>query len=647
MGQAGSVLNPLRSDIQLLRGLAVMLVVLFHAKLVDKSASYLGVDVFFVISGYLITSHIVTSIKAGKFNLYGFWRRRAYRLIPAAYFTFIVTWLASVLILSSAEFRQLGSQLLGGIFFVSNFVLWKQSGYFYGEAELKPLLHTWSLAVEGQYYFLIPLLFIAVPRKYWLSATLFAAFSSFALCLVYQAKEAAFYLLPFRAWELLLGSVVALVPVDDSRFRSKRKTILLVIAWCVIAVMPLMPLRAAHPGLPALILCLCTAFVLGANQSAPCGHLFLRPLVKIGDFSYSVYLVHWPIFAFANNIWLSDNPIPVGYRISLVLLSLILAYALYRLVELPFSGGARVSSRTFFGGVSFVVVALITSVFLVGDDSGKITNETAARTPNHGFGVTCAESGSRFSPKPGCQSDPGADVLVWGDSFAMHLVEGLVKSRDLRVVQATKALCGPMIGLAVVRGRPSGNREAAESCLSFNDSVASWLASDDAKRIRLVVLSSPFDQFLSSEEVNLVRSGELNTTAHIDKATSQQAMLAIRRTVAAIRATGKRVVLVAPPPFADYDIARCLDRLSTAKPLAGAPADCRIPVRAYEVARGQVLRFLEDIESDKLIDIVRFDAVLCDGQYCDVRVDGSLVYNDKGHLARAGGIALMKHIDIH
>lgn len=201
-----------RVDIQALRGLAVLLVVFYHAKIGDLAAGYLGVDIFFVISGFLITTLVASGIDRGTFRLRDFYFRRAKRLLPAAYVTFAVTAVLAPWVLNQQELRDFAAQMVGAVTFTGNIVLWQQTGYFSGAAHLKPLLHVWSLAIEEQYYFLLPAALLFIKPTRWLAGAVILAALSFGLCIVGEmlAPSPTFYLLPSRVWELLIGSIGAL-----------------------------------------------------------------------------------------------------------------------------------------------------------------------------------------------------------------------------------------------------------------------------------------------------------------------------------------------------------------------------------------------------------------------------------------------------
>jgi peptidoglycan/LPS O-acetylase OafA/YrhL len=622
-----------RIDIQSLRGLAVTFVVLYHAKLGFLEAGHLGVDIFFVISGYLITGIIQSNIERGTFSFGDFYLRRAKRLLPAAYVTFFVTVILSGIFLTSIEMQDFVMQLLGAVTFTGNIALWLQAGYFEGEAHFKPLLHVWSLAIEEQYYLLLPAAMVIVPRKYWTVGTALLLGISLILCLALGSIKpgATFYLLPTRAWELLIGSLGVLT-LERSRagFGLSR---LFWPALIALFLIPVFPIGHQNPGLDAVIVCVATLVVILRRHPILNEGIISRVLAKIGGFSYSLYLVHWPLFSFANNAYVSD--VPIGVRIFLFVLSFVLGYFLYRFVEAPVKAGNFQSIPSVFGLVVTASIALIAFALFLTRLNQPITDFSYVLRGNHGFGEAC-EFGAQFTPLSDCRNSADPSILVWGDSFAKHLVPGIVSSSDLGVIQATKAVCGPFIHLAPF-DKGDYSRPFAEDCLKFNASVLDYLSRNSS--IEVVVLSSPFAQYLDANAWGgrgfrslLISDGKFVE----DDPDIDVTIQSMRETVLRIRALGKRVVVVAPPPSANFNIGACLERKATEKLTLGTAHDCQILVSEYHTQQALVLEFLARLPHEAGVNVVRFDEFLCSSLLCLTQIDGTFIYRDGSHFTYDG-----------
>lgn len=405
--------SKLRTDIQALRGLAVLLVVVYHANLGWLGAGYLGVDIFFVISGFLITSLVAGGIQRGNFSLKEFYFRRAKRLLPAAYVVFGATAVVAPWLLNQQELNDLIWQVLGAVTFTANLFLWQQTGYFDGASELKPLLHTWSLSIEEQYYLLLPAALLFMNPRHWLRALGVAAVGSLALCLwaVTQMPSATFYLLPTRAWELLFGSLGALLVLRPGMaLRLERSA---AVRWlflpslvCLVTV-PALPAAGPHPGLGALLVCLATLIVILRRDRRIGTGMPARVLAAVGDFSYSLYLVHWPVLALLRNAYTGpDSDIPVEARMGAAMLSIVLAYGLYRLVEDPIRR-ARVSFSTPLLAKGMAASLLLLAIAPAGSLAMKGDTNFAHRLRvNFGLSPEC-EYKSTFEPKPACEAGTG------------------------------------------------------------------------------------------------------------------------------------------------------------------------------------------------------------------------------------------------
>lgn len=384
-----------RIDIQALRGLAILLVVVYHARLLPLPGGYLGVDIFFVISGFLITSLIVRAIQAGNFSFADFYYRRARRLLPAAYVTLAVCLALSPFLLTSIEMRDFVMQVLGTVTFTGNFVLWSQTGYFESTAELKPLLHVWSLAIEEQYYMLLPAALVFIGKRYWLPGILALTLMSLGLLIALgpSMPGAVFYLFPTRAWELGIGSLLALATLGLKAQHSVRY-LALPAGAALLLVPALFPASRLHPEINALLVCLATAVLIAGNYRSLNEHMATRALARVGDISYSLYLVHWPIFAFLNNANVGGGGTWWPLRLGALLLSFILAYLLYAQVEQRFRLTApRPVSKKYVGSMVLLSVLLVAAVVSIEHVSRSAVDYGHRLRANVGFSRNCESKG--------------------------------------------------------------------------------------------------------------------------------------------------------------------------------------------------------------------------------------------------------------
>lgn len=633
-----------RVDIQALRGLAVLLVVVYHARLGAPASGFLGVDIFFVISGFLITGLVKAGIEQGTFTFRDFYFRRAKRLLPAAYVTFLITILCAPFILGTSELRDLTAQVAGALSFSANIVLWQQSGYFEGAAELKPLLHVWSLSLEEQYYFLLPATLVLIPRRLWLRATILIAIASLGLCLaLIQWKPiATFYLLPTRAWELAIGSLGAFLIA-----RPAMRTIARRLFWpgiLLLVTLPFIESTGNHPGLPAMLICIATLVVildgrLSYTSSAP-----LRSMARIGDLSYSLYLVHWPVFAFLNNAWVGEMPgeLPWPLGLAAMAASFPLAWLLHRFIEEPVRQAKISFSRQHLRRILAASLALAVLPFGLARAYSSSIDFSTQRQANFGLGPACEQS--TFKALPECMTDERPEVLVWGDSYAMHIIPGLQADHRNRLLQATRSACGPLTGIAPVERSPKKGYDThwARSCIEFNEDVMAHLAQTPS--ISTVVLSSPLRTYLDGDTFDILvenQGGYRQTPPDADIALQH-----LSETIMRIRALGRRVVLIAPPPSSYFDIGACLGRLQEGRLILGAPNDCVIDESDYRRRRSNVLELLDRISETAKVNVIRFDPLLCNSTHCRTSLEGTALYRDSGHLSRAGSRLLGQRIGL-
>jgi len=341
-----------RAEIDGLRALAVVPVILFHAGFELFSGGFVGVDVFFVISGYLITTILIEDLENQRFSLVSFYERRARRILPALFFVIFVCIPFAWMVLSDAALDKFGSGLIGVSLFLSNVVFWKQQGYFDESAELNPILHTWSLAVEEQYYVLFPIFLILAwrfgkNRVFWMIIVMAAISLLLSEWGWRNQATANFYLAPTRAWELFAGSIAAFV-VQKQGVQKNNILALFGLAAIIFSIFfydettPFPSVYALVPVLGVVLL------VLYADKDTIAARLLsTRGFVGIGLISYSAYLWHQPLFAFFR-VYNNEVTLNVYASLGFFVLSLVLAYLSWRFIEKPFRRKANFSKLSIF-----------------------------------------------------------------------------------------------------------------------------------------------------------------------------------------------------------------------------------------------------------------------------------------------------------
>jgi peptidoglycan/LPS O-acetylase OafA/YrhL len=341
-----------RADIDGLRAVAVLGVIVHHATPTVLRGGFAGVDVFFVISGFLITSILLRDIDAGTFSFAKFYERRVRRLVPNLALLLVVCTGIAWFVLLPGDFQNYSKSLFNTTIFTSNMFFWRDSWYFAAPSQTKPLLHTWSLAIEEQYYLLFPVMMWTLKR--YLPKRLaavcvvgFVASLTLSIWAVRNTPAAAFYLLPSRAWELLLGSVLVVGVLPELHSGRMRELLAAAGLLAIAAAMLLFDTSTPFPGIAAAMPCLGAALVLyagvGPYTTVTARVLSAAPLAFVGVISYSLYLWHWPLLAFAKYYFLSSLTATIAAVV--VALSILLAYVAWRFVEQPVRTGQLFASR--------------------------------------------------------------------------------------------------------------------------------------------------------------------------------------------------------------------------------------------------------------------------------------------------------------
>ena len=369
-----------RREIDGLRALAVLPVILFHAGFSVVSGGFVGVDVFFVISGYLITAIILEELAAGRFTVAGFYERRARRILPALFFVLLACLPFAWWLLLPTELVDFGKSVSAVAVFASNILFWLQTDYFAATAEQIPLLHTWSLAVEEQYYLVFPL-FMSLAwglGKRWL-VRLIAVVALVSLgwseWLWRSSVEANFYLIPSRAWELMVGALAAFYLQKNQAAQGVMAQAASVLGLVLLGYavfffddgIPFPSVYALVPTLGAVLL------ILFATSATWVGKLLASPpLVWVGLISYSAYLWHQPLFVFARLQTLEEPS--VGFMAGLCVMTLVLAWLSWRFVEKPFRDRSRFTRTQIFSGAvigSLLFIAVGATLVLTDGFAGR------------------------------------------------------------------------------------------------------------------------------------------------------------------------------------------------------------------------------------------------------------------------------------
>jgi peptidoglycan/LPS O-acetylase OafA/YrhL len=533
-----------RRDIDGLRAVAILSVVLFHAGL-GVTGGYVGVDVFFASSGFLITSLIIKDLRSGTFSLWDFWERRARRILPALTVMVATVLVVGSIVLLPEHLEDLGKQVLALLGFSANLWFWRETGYFGAAAEQQPLLHTWSLSLEEQFYLFIPLLLIGlfrIRRAGWCAPLLalgVVASLALAIILVPRIPKASFFLLPTRAWELAAGGLLAFAgPVARRGLRE-------VMGWSGLAAIAVaagwysqdtrFPGLAALPPVLGAVLLIWSGIPDAGGSPRSSAHRLLgwAPLVALGLLSYSLYLWHWPLLALRRYLGLGlDSHALSG---ALVVVALGFAWLSLRFVERPFRGRRSGQSprRTFaLAALAGVALALqATTVWGSGGFPQRLSAEALMFA-----GGAAANPYDRLMRREDIPQnlttvgDPAATrrIFVWGDSHAMAVlpaIDAACKQAGIRAEAATASATAPVLGWYFVHHFGLSERAPA-----YNQAVLD--------HIRAAAATAPI------ERVILVARWRAYTQADADG----RFAAALKRTIDDLRACGCQVTILREVP---------------------------------------------------------------------------------------------------
>jgi peptidoglycan/LPS O-acetylase OafA/YrhL len=594
-----------RADVDGMRAIAVLSVVGFHAFPSAVPGGFVGVDVFFVISGFLITSIISERIDCGRFSVIEFYARRARRILPALIATLIASAVLGWIILFPDEFAALQKHIVGAALFGSNVVVWRESGYFDAAAELKPLLHLWSLGVEEQFYIVFPAVLLLAYRftrrvPLVLGAAMLASFAANIL-IVSTHGAAAFYLLPTRAWELLAGALLVYVPRGRLLFLPAAG--LALIAAGVALIRPDM----AFPGWLAVLPVAGAACIIAGPSTRRLAH---PALVFVGLISYPLYMFHWPLLAYLNILGVDD----VLPRLIAVLLSFGLAWAFFVLIERPIRKGQIAIG---LGAALATATAVLISIPMPPALDEQVQLVRGSRKDAECVSWAREEIG----PLGYCKGGRSSDVLVVGDSHAQAIYDGLVAklgASSTRVTLLAASGCPPALDLNVYKVGKAGDKLR---CPAFWRRVVSYAERD---RPGLIVLVGRGPLYL--DEPYVVERGSETGAAAFTAATFDL--------VSKLAPVSRLAYVLEGPEFRRMAI-DCLRRLATGCPHILSEEEARRPMAKYR-------EIIAGIAAEVPLTVIDSFPTFCRNGACSQFDGDRVLYADRHHLTPAGGLRVVE-----
>ena len=457
-----------RPEVDGLRALAVLPVILYHAKLPYFQGGFVGVDVFFVISGYLITRIILSEVFTSSFSLVNFYERRARRILPALFCVLTLSTALAWFLLPPNELKDFGQSLFSVSFFISNFFFWIEGGYFDLGTDFKPLIHTWSLAVEEQFYILFPLFVLFVyglNRRAIFPLMFLSLFISLYLAYIFsdssqstEVRQAAFFLLPTRAWELMLGGVLFIA--NQKNFIYSNTNInkffsfigLVLLCYSILFFNESTPFPSLYSLVPTVGTALILIFSLHGTITNKI--LTFNPIVFIGLVSYSAYLIHQPLLSFSRYYFLDD--LTLINIIFVLLLTFLLSYLSWNYIEQPFRDKNKISRKNIFifslsGCLFFGTLGL--SIHINEGFKHRYTNEEVLLLDFHSYekreelykNRVCFLRKDQDSFGETCKT---GNIYIWGDSHAAGLSFGMNEISE--ITQFTSSMCPPILDYEII-----------------------------------------------------------------------------------------------------------------------------------------------------------------------------------------------------
>ena len=641
-----------RPDIDGLRAIAVMSVIGFHAFPEIIPGGFIGVDIFFVISGFLISTIIFQNISSNSFSLIEFYSRRIRRIFPSLIIVLTACLAFGWIDLLTQEYKQLGKHVSAGAGFVSNLVLWNESGYFDNSAETKPLLHLWSLGIEEQFYLFWPfIVLVAWKRNIKFAYVIFIVIIvSFWINIshVYNNSLYSFYSPQARFWELLIGAFLAWFVLNKINLIENKSiaffNILSLFGVTLIVAGEYLTSRGvAFPGWYAFLPTLGSTMIIMGGMRAWINQKILSNSIVVwfGLISYPLYLWHWPLLSFENII--EGGQTSIVLRFCTVILSISLAWITYKIVESPFRYGQNGAVKTYILlALMFMLGGLGFYTFLKnGFPSHNITNsEEYFKNNNWSYTWTrsgCAKEYLQISEDCKSESNLPPTILLIGDSHSQELYPGLVelmRNSNENIMRFGTPL--PFFDTAVTMGSgtPEHSSEETNKELYFamnSSSVKTIIISFRA----IIKLTGTEYEAGKPKEIKGISFRLVNNSSITDPHSMFE--IAMRNTLAKLSASHKQVIFVVDTPELGFRPEQCYDmrpirinKVTLKNPCAISRKE--FDDRNYEY-RSLVFSVLKDFPSVAIFDAA---SQLCDNQWCWAVKDGKVLYQDPDHLSMDG-----------
>lgn len=639
-----------RQDIDGLRAIAVLSVIFFHAGFTVFSGGFVGVDMFFVISGYLITTIILNEQISGTFSIVKFYERRARRIIPALFFVIFITTTVAAFIVFPKQFVDYGRSLIAVSFFASNILFNqdKQTGYFNGAADEKPLLHTWSLAVEEQYYLFFPVFIILLwklGRHKLLMIIVVITFISLGLS-DYASRQGwlgNFFLIPTRAWELLIGSILAFITISKSKYLQVNplSSTILSLTGVLLLVFSIFVFDSTvrFPSAFALVPTIGTALIIAfPDRNKWSSHLLSNKLlVGIGLISYSAYLWHQPVFVMTKIG--SIYPPSKSVLFLLTTLTIILAYFTWRFIEQPFRNKNIISQKKIFLITAVGSALLITTGLIIIKNNGfdnrfspKINQWLNPIVANR---VSCIDQYTALQIRNGVMCKAGAiaqnpTFAIIGDSHAEAILQAvhnqaIIEKKSFLMVSG--GWCAPLLDFA-------GTNKYFAECRNMQMAAINTLAEN--KEIKTVVLVAEWPNYTEGYRWGSKPTAYFDAgSAHVDVQHNPEVFnRAFERTIAAFTQHHKKIVIVKTVPEFEFNVT---DTLVKHEITGESLGELKVTTLSdYESRNKHVSTTFDALNQVSFIDPKDF---LCNPvtQKCAFRDDeGNPLYSDSSHLTLKG-----------